>query len=347
MRISEMLNAIASWLENPDNEAILLSEDDELCMHVVVEACVKAASEIKKAAEIVEDIEPLEPSNITPESIDGLANLACVFDQSGDPELKKQASVIDELLLTISAPKDALQQKLAAEDRRLDELKKKYEQPRQTLHDVNKISESEKAIAKSNMLKTPEVVGGSLSTRYCPSHPGCPMIREAEHTWRCELDNKVYNYETGFELEDGTKVPGGSVDLQTQNCLSDIGHSLFDSREGRLQSNKTASAKHMIKTAYDDLEDESYDPLYESEKQGKIVLEEAKANKIRPSDFEDKLKHYIQLINENLGFGQSVLADLENLGAESFGAWNEFGSYFKGWSPYYIRALVRDIKNMM
>lgn len=237
MRISEMLNAIASWLESPDNEAILLSEHDDLCLHVVAEACVNAANEIKRAAEVVEDIEPEEPSKITPEAIENLASLATVFDQSGDENLKKQASVIDELLLTIAAPPNSIQEKRAAEDKRLAELKKKYEQPRKELAEMSKISDVEKAIKKSNMLDKPQINMVGLSTRSCPDHQ-CQMQRIGEHVWKCELDNKEYNYETGFTLENGTKVPGGDVSLQTQNTLQDNSHSIFDTREERLTSNR-------------------------------------------------------------------------------------------------------------
>jgi len=54
MRISEMLTAIASWLENPDNEALLLSEYDPACMEVVAETCLQAAQVLKLGAEQVD-----------------------------------------------------------------------------------------------------------------------------------------------------------------------------------------------------------------------------------------------------------------------------------------------------
>lgn len=238
MRIAEMLHAIASWLESPNNEALLLSEYHDDSMKVVAEHCVLAAALLKTAADEVEAIEPQEESKITPESVADLANLASAFDASGDPGLKKQASVIDELLLTIAAPSDALDKKKAADDYRLEELRKKYEQPAKDLHDTNKIADSEKAIEKSEMTKRYKIMEAPLSTRYCPDHAGTQIARVGEHLWQCELDKKTYNFETGFELNNGSKVPGGDVANQTSNSLNTPYHAIFDTREGRMGYNK-------------------------------------------------------------------------------------------------------------
>ena len=76
MRISEMLQAIASWLESPNNEALLLAEYDETCSKIVAENCVLAAALLKNAAEQVEVVEPAPESNLTPESITELFKLS-------------------------------------------------------------------------------------------------------------------------------------------------------------------------------------------------------------------------------------------------------------------------------
>lgn len=233
MRISEMLNAIASWLESPDNEALLLAEYDENCLKVVAESCIEAACALKKAANKVDQIEPTEQSHLTPESIEGLASIANVFDASGDEELKKQASVIDELLLTIAAPKNALAERKDLEEQRLIELQKKYKNPQKELDEINKVSDSQKTIDKSNMTKEYRILEAPLSTRYCPDHAGTQIARVGEHTWQCELDKKVYNYDIGFELTNGSKVPGGDVSKQTPATDMPY-HSIFDTREGRL-----------------------------------------------------------------------------------------------------------------
>lgn len=234
MRISEMLEAIASWLENPDeNEAILLAEYNDKCLEVVAQHCVEAAACLKKAAGIVENLEPVEPSVITAESLEELSLIAEAFDASGDPALKKQASVIDELLLSIAAPPDAYKAIKAAKTQREEDLKKKYENPRSELESFNKVEDSKKAIDQSEMTKDYRVLEAPLSTRYCPDHAGVPVIRVGDHIWQCELDKKVYNFDVGFELNNGNRVPGGGVEYQTQPV--DIpSHVLFDSREDRM-----------------------------------------------------------------------------------------------------------------
>jgi hypothetical protein len=237
MRIADMLHAIASWLESPDNEALLLAEYHEDSMKVVAENCILAAALLKNAAEQVNEIEPQEESNITPESIDGIASLATAFDASGDPQLKKQASVLDELLMSIAAPPNAYAERKDLQEQRLVEIKKKYEDPRKELYDVNKIADSEKGIEKSKLTKTYEILEAPLSSRYCPDHPGVQIARVGEHMWQCELDKKSYNFETGFELNNGAKVPGGDVAQQTQSVSVPF-HAIFDTREGRLGYNK-------------------------------------------------------------------------------------------------------------
>lgn len=234
MRISELLTAMASWLESPNNEALLLAENDEHCMHVVAESCVLAAELLKRAAEEVEAIEPPAESVITQQSLEETATLASALDGSNDPQLKRIASVLDELLLTIAAPPGALAEKKAAENDRLDELRKKYEQPRKDLHNYNKIGDSEKGIDKSNFTKEYRILEAPLSSRSCPDHPGAQMARVGEHLFQCDLDHKTYNYETGYTLNNGSKVPGGDVSLQTGGLDTANQHSMFDTREGRL-----------------------------------------------------------------------------------------------------------------
>lgn len=237
MRIAEMLNAIASWLENPNNEAMLLAEYDINCLAVVGSSCVQAAALLKQAAQEVESIEPPPESNITPESIEELANLATALDSSGDPALKKQASVLDELLLSIAAPPNAYAERKDLQEQRIVELKKKYEDPREVLRDVNKIADSEKKLDKSNFTKQFKIMEAPLSTRYCPDHPGAQISRVGEHMWQCDLDKKTYNFETGFTMENGDKVPGGDVSQQTKG-LNVPNHAIFDTREGRLNNFK-------------------------------------------------------------------------------------------------------------
>jgi hypothetical protein len=237
MRTAELLHAMAAWLESPNNEALLLAEVDEQSMQVVAESCVLAAALLKKAADEVDSIEPPTESVLTPESIEETAAFAAALDSSDDPQLKRVASVLDELLLTIAAPPGAVAEKKAAENGRLEELRKKYEQPRKDLHEYNKIGRSEKAIKDSSFTKEYKIMEAPLSSRYCPDHPGAQIARVGEHMWQCEMDKKTYNFETGFELNNGSKVPGGDVAQQTMGLEIPF-HAIFDTREGRLGYNK-------------------------------------------------------------------------------------------------------------
>jgi len=237
MRIAELLNAMASWLESPNNEALLLAEADEKCMKVVAESCVLAAELLKKAADEVDVLESPTESVITSDSIEETAALASAFDQSGDPQLKRIASVLDELLLTIAAPPNAYAERKDLVDARVDEVRKKYDDPRKELHKYNQIGKSEKAIEQSGFTKEYKILEAPLSTRYCPDHAGAQIARVGEHVWQCELDKKTYNFETGFELANGSKVPGGDVSQQTGGLDTPF-HAIFDTREGRLGYNK-------------------------------------------------------------------------------------------------------------
>ena len=236
MRISEMLNAIASWLESPNNEALLLSETDDKCMKIVSESCVLAAALLKNAAAEVDTIEPPEESKITPESIQEIASLAAAFDASGDAGLKKQASVLDELLLSIAAPPGSVAAKKAVEDSRMDTLRQKYKKPSEELAKTNMLTDAAKVVQDSGMTKEYRVLEAALSTRTCPDHHGAQIARVGEHTWQCSLDKKIYNFDTGFTLANGKKVPGGDVANQTKHT-SEPTHAIFDSREGRLGYN--------------------------------------------------------------------------------------------------------------
>ena len=231
-----MLYAIASWLESPNNEALLLAEYDEKCMKVVAESCILASELLKNAANEVDNIEPPEESKITPESIEQLASLANVFDASGDPELKKQASVLDELLLGIAAPAGAVKAAQVNENNRIEELKKKYNKVHDSLNESNKIIEAVSAVQKSPMTKEYRVLEAPLSTRTCVEHPGAQLSRVAENTYQCELDKKIFNYETGYTLNNGSKVPGSDVSEQTPKVTPTM-HSMFDTRTGRLGGN--------------------------------------------------------------------------------------------------------------
>lgn len=231
-----MLTAIASWLESPNNEAILLSEYNEECLKIVASSCVQAAFSLHKAAEIVDQLEPPEKSHLTPESLQELKSIVDAFDSSNDPELQKQASVIDELLLSIAAPTDSIAKNKKRSEDRLENLKKMYSKNIE-LAKLERRSDYATEISKSPMMKEYRPMQHSLSERYCPDHVGVSVARIGDDEWQCPLDKKIYNYKTGFSTITGDQVPGTSVEEQTK-IIYEQNESPFDTRESRMQNSK-------------------------------------------------------------------------------------------------------------
>jgi hypothetical protein len=236
MRISDLLTAVANWLESPENEAVLLAEYHDDSLEVVASALIEAAHALRKGASAVEAVEPKVESVITSESLEEMAAVAAAFDASGDELLMKQASVLDEILLTIAAPKNAVLQARLAQDKKIEDLKKvreEYTEPKKVLDE--KLADQKKTIEDSDAMKTYRPLEAPLQTRYCPDHPGAQMARVAESTFQCDMDKKVYNFEAGFETLKGNKVPGTSVENQTPST-TELSNTMFDTREGRLNA---------------------------------------------------------------------------------------------------------------
>lgn len=79
----------------------------------------------------------------------------------------------------------------------------------------------------AGVVKTPKKV---LSSRYCPDHRGAQMARISETEYKCALDGKVYNYETGFTNYEGENIAGGSIQGQTLNDMYYIPMTRYDTR---------------------------------------------------------------------------------------------------------------------
>lgn len=220
MRISEFLITIASWLESPENEALLLAEYDENCLKLTADACISAADLLRSKASEIEKIEPAEEPKLNSEALDHLNNILTAFDTSEDQDLKKISSTIDEILVVMAE--------------KMSEIRSlKYNDIKSKIDEINKVKETAQAIDKSPFYQETKLAEAPLSTRYCPDHHGTNVARVGEDTWQCPLDKKIYNFQTGFVMEDGEKVPGGSVAEQTKDYHSNP-KSMFDSRQERL-----------------------------------------------------------------------------------------------------------------
>jgi len=57
-----------------------------------------------------------------------------------------------------------------------------------------------------------------MTTRQCPDHPGQQTSRVSDGIRQCLLDGKVYDFNVGFNTEDGQFHSGGTV--QAQNFLA-------------------------------------------------------------------------------------------------------------------------------
>lgn len=236
MKLSQKILVISKWLENSNNELLIEAEDNEQCLNILATSFLAVSDFLKKTAEEVQEIEPAEQVELTPEKFEEIAAVAAAFDESGDELLQKQASVLDEILLSFSAPKDYIFNFKKAENDRIDVLKKKYKDTKEELDQDIGVKEA-LDVLKSNDIyeKSKEVrpLQYSLSTRVCPDHAGAQMSRVDENVFQCSLDHKLYDFGAGYTLLDGTKVPGGSVSEQTPK-YHENSHQLFDTRSQRM-----------------------------------------------------------------------------------------------------------------
>jgi hypothetical protein len=214
MKLSEKLLTVAAWLESTENDLIVSTSNDEH-LTIVANALVKASEALQDGAE---EISKTEEGIITPESLDEMAALATAFDESDDEMLKKQASVLDEILITLAAPKNAIAEAKKAEDDRIEQLKKKYNDVKPQLDEVNRVAEAEKALEKSPKFQEAKIHDQPLSTRTCRRHPGAQLQRIGERQFKCLLDGEVYNYEEY-----------GSVANQIP-LSHDVGRNVFDTQ---------------------------------------------------------------------------------------------------------------------
>lgn len=205
------------------------------------------------AGEKEEDNDPLS-------KMVGLAN---ALDCSGDEQLQKYASVLDEIMLTIGAPRGANHEFESKAEAELDKLREKYraegreevyKERRKELDEQNGKEATTKALA--DQVKKYKPLEMPLSTRYCPDHPGGLLIRVGDHVYQCEMDKKMYNYQTGFTTNKGNVIPGGGVEHQIKDWGNrDLGHAMFDTRQtvmSRFASDETKDDSNMY---YDDSRD--------------------------------------------------------------------------------------------
>jgi hypothetical protein len=233
MKLSDKLLLVAGWLESEENDLLVSAERNEKSLEVVAAALVQAAEMLYVGAEEIEKTESKE-IGLTADKLDEMAAVAAAFDESGDELLQKQASVLDEILLTLAAPKNAVAEAKKATDDRIEQLRKDYHDTKKNQDEMNKVSDTLDKVEKSQTYKKYRVLQHELDTRYCPDHAGVSAVRVGERRVQCPLDGKIYDYTAGYNTLDGNKVPGGDVSEQTKVMQHNQGEVIFDTRNQRL-----------------------------------------------------------------------------------------------------------------
>jgi hypothetical protein len=251
MAVSQGLKELAKKLQLEADAVIAEAEHSPALFGLVLETIASAAMHLEKVGSALESVEPV----VTTEVLETVASLAQALDETGDDELIKRASLLDELLVTISAPKNAVAQAKADTEDEINKLRAKYrgEQGEDLYHKrTQSLAEqaNKKNVAEAvESIRTYRPMEAPLTTRYCPDHPGVSVMRIADRVYQCGLDKKIYNYEAGFTTEKGNIIPGGGVENQIPDWgHRDPGKTVFDNRES-LMSRFTSKEEGMVKLA--------------------------------------------------------------------------------------------------
>lgn len=235
MSISIDLRMLAKKLETSSDELLANASDKG------PEVLDKVASAIAAASSLLEEVAgDMESSSegITVEHLDELAALASELDKSDNPLLKKKASVLDELLLSIGSSKQAYSKKTTEDEvnrlrdeKRKQSLKDCYETPRETHSDMHDAKNQAKAVEQQ--IKRYMPLEAPLQTRYPPDRPGGQMTRITDHVYQDIETGIIYDFKNGYKTQKGNEIPGGAVENQTRD-LGDWNNSnsaLFSTRE--------------------------------------------------------------------------------------------------------------------
>lgn len=217
MKSSEQILKIAEQLEANDNQALIRAEENGT-LEPVAEILVSTAATLRKLAETLIMVEPVvEETPITIDRLEEMAAIATEFAKSDDHLLQKQAGMLDDLLVILADRSDLLMSSKKAEDQRLEELKKKYQDTLERQKENDGIKEAEKAVEKSPAMREYRSQEAALSARSCPIHFGVSLAKLGDGPrWQCPVDGKILDFSEGFQLENGNRVPGGDVNNQSQ-----------------------------------------------------------------------------------------------------------------------------------
>lgn len=236
---------------------------------------VASVSDARKALEgaLEKTKNSLEQSKVA-EMLEGLRKGADILDASGGEAAMQVAEGIDAVLETGASSQVELLEKLAkvadlfdAEGKtaaadafeviirqavelpkipgRWESRKDKYDvdaHRSETMWDLVKHEVAENR--KEHHLETHRGTPKSLSTRYSPELPGVPLMHVSDGVYQDFLTKKIYDFNKGFTLQNGEKVPGGSVKHQTPNYGQTGGSArMFETRQNRRANTVVPMAK--------------------------------------------------------------------------------------------------------
>lgn len=263
MAISIDLRILASKLEKSSDELIAEAALKGPEYLEKISTAIAAASTLLTS--VADDIDTnLTTADLSSSDLDKIATLSEKLASSKDPEIRKQANVLDEILLTIAAPKNAVAEakqmkedavnELAAKYRsdKIDEL---YHKPKKDLHKMHGFADMAKAV--DTQVKDFRPLEAPLQTRYSPDMPGTPMVRITDGVYQDVTTGKIFDYINGYSTAKGNKIPGCSVANQIRD-LGDQRHQsgMFETRDTILNRSISASSderQYMKKFAQMDL----------------------------------------------------------------------------------------------
>jgi hypothetical protein len=156
-----------------------------------------------KIAKLEQEISNLDKSG-TDE--DTLAAAALDFAAYDTDDLRRVASLVAGFADAL----DADGHRIAAD--RLDRVLSKFASNPEAFWDPPKRRSTEMLPPNRSALGD---IGASLSTRHSPDLPGVQLARVSDGVYRDPVTDKIYDFNKGFVLDDGTKYVGGSVSAQT------------------------------------------------------------------------------------------------------------------------------------
>lgn len=220
----DTLKKMATQLVDVNSDLLTEAEqhlnDEDLVLFATI--LTDAGSKIAEAAKFM-----AARKQMTVQDVEELGAVAQALDESGDPVLQKQASVIDELLFTMGSDPKARMAFKKAQDDEVDRLRAKYREQRgeeaysvvKTQQDKeHRVNEAIKAIDEK--IKRYRPLEAPLSTRYSPDMPGVSLMRIGDNVYQCPVTKKIYDFRSGYTTAKGNQIPGGDVSNQTQH----LGH---------------------------------------------------------------------------------------------------------------------------